>query len=137
MGAVTYAQLSSIRSTAGGVMIPGGDEQQLLEIWRRLDDAGARKIHVFLPDMIVCSVPADVDARSAAYGRGVLVRTGHQLEPRDASGLRVSPLDIHRRYVEKQARIRNGAPAPTPPPGCRPQYTGRADPPLDDIACGP
>ena len=53
--------------------LPSGDEDRLVSIFHNLDRAGARRIHAFLPNLIVCEFPVDASPSAVAAGSDVII----------------------------------------------------------------
>jgi len=87
------------------------NEARTLALSEELSSAGARVLHVILPDIIVCDLPKSVDFRSIVSGGGAEMRFANELSGIDRDRFSVTPSTIERRMREARAPRERG-PAP-------------------------
>lgn len=94
--------------------VPGGDEDRLLALYHRLVEAGASRAQVFLPDVMVCDVPVDVDASAMALDAGADAARANDAARLSVPGLSVSPAALA--HVDAVGRRALGSPPATVTP---------------------
>jgi len=89
------------------VAVPSGDEELFLSTFHRLERAGARKMQGFMPDVIVCDVPVDVDPQAVVGRAGVEMARAENVSRLSSYSLSIQPTtleDTYRRHMHERRR---------------------------------
>lgn len=108
------------------VALRAPDGEKLTEIFHALHAAGARNIHAFMPDLIVCDVPVNVSAGAVVAGPDVVVAHAAEADRLTNLGLSTRPAAIEHAFETLRTR-RAGEPSAPDTPAVVPGIAERCE----------